>query len=504
MKKDYNSKYIPRVLSLLVVAIVFSSCSDFLDEVPVSQQSDATYWRTEQDANSAVSGCYAQLRKALNNGLAYYSYGDLPTDIFSTERDLRSDFTNVADINWDIAVTATDTWQPMYKLRDFSLFYSTIRQADLCIYKLPDIPEDGYENYDLRFNQFMGEAYFIRAFAYFYMARVWGDVPIVNDAKYEEVDLVDYAREDQVKVLAKAIDDCQTALTYLSWDYNDEEERAVRANAGAAWALLAHIYAWQGNYAACENAAAKVTDQNFYRYISRNSFEDIYAGQSDESIFEIAQSTETEAQAAYGNSLQQFLLRGEYLTTRETEQETVWQLDTLTLRQTLFNDPNDLRRQNGFDDFSDPWPILLKYTKLNYTSETSPLSLNNIVIFRLAGIALLKAEAQAAQGKYGMARATLNEVRDLANLDPTTASDDELFEEIINERGRELYMEGHRFFDLVRLAREKGVYHFGSDDSNKIRPNDFQDGKNYWPIQPSIIETNPFLTQTPYWQSEMQ
>ena len=110
------------------------------------------------------------------------------------------------------------------------------------------------------------------------------------------------------------------------------------------------------------------------------SYYAIFDGQSDESIFEIAQSEQTEGQGAFNASLALYLLRGEYLTTRETEKETIWQFDLKTLQETLFNDPNDLRRQNGFDDFSDSWPILLKYTKIAYTSETSPISLNNIVV----------------------------------------------------------------------------------------------------------------------------
>ncbi len=501
MKKTY--RYMQQILSVFLAAILLSSCSDFLEEEPISQQSDGTFWNNETDANSAISGCYAELRKALNNGLAYYAYGDLPTDVFSSDRELRSDWNDVQKVNWGISIGATSDWHPMYKLRDFSLFYATIRQADLCLAKIPTIPESEYDNYD-RFDQFMGEAYFIRAFAYFYMARVWGDVPIVDDSKVDELDLTNYQRDDQAKVLAKAIDDCKTALSYLSWDYTDDNERVVRANAGAAWALLAHIYAWQGNYEACENAAAKVMDKGFYSYINRNNYLAIFDGQSDESIFEIAQSEQTEGQGAFNASLALYLLRGEYLTTRETEKETIWQFDLKTLQETLFNDPNDLRRQNGFDDFSDSWPILLKYTKIAYTSETSPISLNNIVVFRLAGIALLKAEAQAAQGKYTDARTTLDDIRDLAGLEASTASDADLYEAIIDERGRELFMEGHRFYDLVRLAREKQVYKFGSSESDKIKASEFLAGKYYWPIQPSILETNPLLVQTKYWQAEMQ
>lgn len=503
MKKTYRIKYLQQIFTFGIATILFASCSDFLEEEPISQVSDETFWVNGTNANSSIVGGYAELRKALNSGLAYYSYGDLPTDIFSKERDI-ADYKEVMKVNWGVAVEAALTDNPMYKLRNFSLFYATIQQANLCLEHIPEIPKEKFDEYDVQYNQFMGEAYFIRAFSYFYMTRVWGDVPIVDETNSDKVDLKNYARSDKEDVLAKAISDCNTALTYLDWDYSDSEDKAVRANAGAAWSLLAHMYAWGGNYEACEKACEKVTEKAYYTYVDRNNYLDVFDGQSSESIFEISQNSENEARAGWYSSLVWYLLRGEYLMPRKDEKQTLWPVDTLTLRQTLFNDANDLRRINGFDEFSDPWPIILKHSNITYTSPSSPLDINNIVVFRLAGITLLKAEAQAAQKKYGLARTTLNSVRSLADLANSEVTDEKLFEAIIEERGRELYMEGHRFYDLVRLAREKGVYKFGSDDSNKISKREFEEGKFYWPIQPTLIETNPLLIQTPYWQSEVE
>lgn len=504
MKTDYKRGYIQQVLAFCFAVLFLNSCSDYLDEKPVSQPSNVTFWRNSTDANSAVAGGYAQLRKALNSGLSYYAHGDLGTDYFSTERDLRSEFSDIMKFKLGISVPVTETWKPMYKARDFSIFYSAIKQADLCLKHIPEIPQEEFSDYETQYKQYMGEAYFIRAFSYFYMARVWGNVPIVDSSNPDVIDTKNYKREDAAKVLIKATEDCQLALKFLSWNYSNDTDKVVRANAGAAWALLAHIYAWSGNYGACEIAASNVINSNFYHYIDRNNYLDIFSGQSIESIFEIAQNSENEAQAGYGQSLTNFLLRGDYLKTRVNEKETVWQFDLTTLKQNLFNDAKDLRRTKGFADFSSDWPILLKYSKVTYTSPTSPLSINNIEIFRLADIALLQSEAQAAQGKYTEARTTLNAIRKMAGLEDSVATNDQLFEAIIQERGRELFMEGHRFYDLVRLARLKKIYKFGDSSSNKITASQFESGKYYWPIQPTLMETNPLLTQTEYWKSEVQ
>ncbi|PKB18982.1 RagB/SusD family nutrient uptake outer membrane protein [Flavobacterium sp. 5] len=505
MKTYYKTKYIQHLLTFCFVVISLNSCSDYLDEKPISQPSNVTFWRNSTDANSAVAGGYAQLRKALNSGLSYYAHGDLGTDVFSTDRELRSEFTDIMKFKLGKSVPVTDTWNPMYKVRDFSIFYAAIKQADLCLKHIPEIPKEEFSDYDVQYNQYIGEAYFIRAFSYFYMARVWGNVPIVDSSDPDIVDLKNYKREDVAKVLIKATEDCQLALKYLSWDYSTATDKVVRANAGAAWALLAHIYAWSGNYPACEIAAGNVINSNVYSYVDRNNYLDIFKGQSEECIFEIAQNSENEAQSGNDLSLPRFLLRGEYLKTPRgvDTKETVWQFDLKTVQQIFFNDPKDLRRTKGFAEFSSQWPILLKYSKIIYTSETSALSLNNIVVFRLADIALLQAEAQAAQGKYAEARVTLNSIRVMAGLENSTTTNDKLFEAIIEERGRELFMEGHRFYDLVRLAREKKVYKFG-DSSNKISPAEFLNGKSYWPIQPSLLETNILFTQTEFWKSQAQ
>lgn len=506
MKEHNNIRYratnvLKKSLGLIVLLLT-ASCSNFLDESPVSNSSDADYWSNEAEGNSAVAGCYALLRKGLNSGLAHFCHGDLPTDEFNFDRTLQGeDFNSVQQAKWGISVPSTSTSRVMMRLRRFDYFYSAINQANLCIKNIPRIPKDEYQNYQATFNQFMGEAYFVRAFSYFYMARIWGDVPIVLDDTPEETDLANYERSPQADVLKKAIEDANTAKSYLEWDYANEDDYAVRANKGAVLALLAHIYAWQGNYEKCETAADELLDKGFYEYVSRDKYLDIFEGQSSEGIFEISQNSETEAVAATSYSgLASFLLKSPYLTTQLNN--TLWPLDTLTLRQTLFTDrENDLRAINGFGLIESSDPVCIKYSKIVYTSDVSPLSLNNIIVFRLADIALLDAEAKAAREDYSGARTLLDQVRALANLDPSGATDEELFDAIIEERGRELYMEGHRFYDLVRLARHSAVYLFGD---NKISAGEFAEGKYYWPIDPVLIENNPMFTQTTYWSSEME
>ena len=62
-------KYTRQIFVFCILGILLNSCSNFLDEEPISQVSDATFWETGDDANFAIAGAYSQLRKALNSGL---------------------------------------------------------------------------------------------------------------------------------------------------------------------------------------------------------------------------------------------------------------------------------------------------------------------------------------------------------------------------------------------------------------------------------------------------
>jgi starch-binding outer membrane protein, SusD/RagB family len=472
-----------------------TSCKKFLDEKPISTSTDITFWKNENDADKGIAGGYALLRKTLNkaNGLAFYAYGDLPTDEFSAANSYR--FDNISAIKWSIAVATAETGDPMMQMRRYDSFYSTIDQANRCIKFIPTIPDDKFSSATSK-NNLLGEAYFLRAFNYFYMTRIWGDVPLVTQSG-AIADAVDIPRNKAAEILAQCLSDVNMAISLLDWNYSNPANRAVRANKGAAYALLAHIYAWQGDYQNCNLTTSKIIDQNFYQYVSRDSYLDIYKGKSNEGIFEIAQSGENEGNV--GN-IANYTLKSPYLTTNTGN--AVFSLNTTTLKN-LFDDLNDKRYSKAFALTNSTDPICIKYSNITYVNGQNviiPVAHNNIIIFRLADIKLLKAEALAALNQFDQSRAILNEVRSIANAGAWNGADANLFEAVINERGRELFLEGHRFYDLVRLGRKTGIIKFGDDKMNK---GDFDAGKYYWPIDPALMIINKKLTQTPFWSSKM-
>ena len=136
-------------------------------------------------------------------------------------------------------------------------------------------------------------------------------------------------------------------------------------------------------------------------------------------------------------------------------------------------------------------------------SNAYQIALNNILVFRLADISLLKAEALAAKPTSDAAGALtiVNQLRTTRGVTTPISgvTGKDLFYAIADERGRELLLEGHRTFDLIRLERLTGEQQFPF-----ITHADFNAGKYYWPVDPTLFLTNANLKQTTFWVGKVK
>lgn len=502
-----------KLVLVFMLSLTLGSCEKFLERKPINSATDSNFWNNESEANNSIAGAYALTRTALMEmGMSYYYYGDFATDQFMSNLP-GEDINHIGNINWSFFIPPTELHRALIRLRRWDNFYRAIDQANRCLKFIPEIPLEQFTsaNKQAAKDALLAEAYFLRAFNYFYMSRVWGDIPLVVETVADAAQAPNLERTAQTTVLDQCLKDLEAALPKMTWTPAGAN-RAIRVGKGAAFALKAHIHAWKGEYDKVVPAADSVIVKGGYTHVNRSnssSYLGMFKGNSSEGIFEIAKNANNEGSGPINTIIRDIsfrTLKSPFLATNLGNSEFTLDVATLTSLFPNNDDSVDYRRKNGFAFWGTTDPICIKYSNILYTgaNNTVPVSLNNIIIFRLADIKLLKAEALAAQAAFPDARTLINEIRTLNNISAFTGPDNKLFEAAIEERGRELFLEGHRFYDLVRLARKTNILRFnGSGSIIRMDGPQFEQGKYYWPVDPILIQLNPRLLQTPYWRDKM-
>ena len=490
------------LMSLLLLSV---ACEDFLEKEPYHQPVQENYWQTGNDVEKALNGAYALLRVAFNDKVAYYTYGDVPSDEFNFAG--FEDYNNVRMFNLGERLNENSAYRTIVHLRDWTGYYRVINHASNIIEKIEQVPVDDFNSLQEKENM-LGEAHFIRGFTYLYMTRIWGDVPLITDAIEDPVYQPYLPRAEKELVWTQIEQDLLMAAEKMSWSYNKGANNAVRGGKGAVFATLAHLYAWVGDYKKTAIAADSVIQHGNYNLVNGSNYEDIFDFPTQENIFEIAMNVEDEEEFTEGGefTIGRKLLKFPY-TVHSWQVEPEWRIEVTRFRN-LYNiedgqvadSVEDLRIQSVFRDIGSFMPVCIKYDNTGYEFPERNANFyvsNNIIVFRLAGIMLLRAEALAVLGQDGAAKSLLDAVRMRAGLPPYDG-DNSLFMAVMEERARELFCEGHRFFDMIRLKRQVPEFQFPF-----INDADFAAGKYYWPVEPLLRSNDPALEQTEFWRSQM-
>jgi hypothetical protein len=478
-------------LSLIAGLCGAVSCKKILDLQPHDSTFTAAYFTNGEDANTAIAGAYALLRSTLLNNSSFHVFGDVPAGEFSIN-------SNFDDANYNISNGQFNGLNVGPGIWNWQSNYQLIQQINLIINKVPGIDISKFTNHDDK-QQIIGEAYFLRAFIYFYMSRVWGDVPLKLAPDLDLSTAQNIPRTPAATVLKQCLKDLQVAEADLKYGYADVSQTAVRANKGAAMALQAHIKEWMGDYAGCDTATNAVITQGGYALADSANYSKVFIGKSTEGIFEI--------NIDYSQSEGLSPNDGGYVPTmaapflaKKTNLE--WPLNT-NYFNTLYTDTNDIRIKKFFFQPQSNAGQTIKYSNITYadgSTQNDPRLSNNIIIFRLADIDLLRAEALNNLGRDQEALVLLNKVRTRANTPALeNITGEELGTEILQERLRELFYEGQSYYDMVR-TKTLGTY-------NTLMKDQFMNGSPLggwlWPIDPNMFKDDFTLTQTPYWQGKL-
>jgi starch-binding outer membrane protein, SusD/RagB family len=333
--------------------------------------------------------------------------------------------------------------------------------------------------------QLLGEAKFLRAFFYFYLVNLYGDVPLALTTDPAKSAVL--ARAPRQEVYQQIIEDLKESqslltLTYLNGNlsnYSGSPER-VRPTQWAATALLSRVYLYTEDYVNAELQAASIINQNsLFRLTQLN---ETFLKNSNEAIWQVqpvASGRNTEDAFNFiipatgpNESLNPVFLSNHLLTSIE---------------------PGDQRMKKWIDSIQ-PVGSPTYYFPYKYKSSVASSSATEyLMILRLAEQYLIRAEARVQQNNLGGAQADLNVIRSRAGLPNTTASTQSaLLAAILHERQVELFTElGQRWFDLKRTNNVNAVMNVVTPLKGGI----WQNADQLYPIPVADILKNPNLQQ---------
>lgn len=462
-----------RIRLMLFVLLASSACCLYsckkLVEVgpPDNQLITSTVFGDSVGATSAVIGIYTNLNPytgfVFGNG-AITAYTGLSADellMNNGPADEDQFYKNVVAPNNNI--NNGSIW---------NIAYSLIYQTNTCI---EGISSSTGISGALK-NQLTGECKFLRAFIYFNLVNLYGDVPLVLTTNYKISSQLPRASTDSIYMQIK--DDLYDAETFLTSNYISGDKS--RANKYAALCLLARVYLYTGEWQQADSTASEVIASNLYGL--ENDLNNVFLATSAESVWQIPPYSARGIETTEGYffvpydaaSVPSYTISPYLLNAFESGDE----------RKQKWLNKNSVSVNGVSHDFYYPF----KY-KLGYDGNTTPVE--NYVMFRLAEQYLIRAEARAHLNELASSLADLNIIRNRAGLqDATTNSRAALINTILHERQVELFCEwGHRWYDLKRTKTINSVL---ATEKHSWKPY-----AALFPIPQQQIRTNTFLTQNP-------
>lgn len=218
-----------------------------LDQSPSGEYTTANYWRNQDDVIAGVLGIYNILFTEDWIGHDLYAYDDQSDDI-CVDGD-HPDFKSIERFDAD------PTLQLIYITWPFA--YEQIGRANNAILYIPKVP---VMDSAIRARS-MGEAYFLRAYAYFILSQIYGDVPMITEQNLASADYnVPKSSIDTIRALVES--DLLQAANLLPETYDAADKG--RVSKGAAWGMLCKLYMFEDKFQqAIQYGSLVVNDPNY-------------------------------------------------------------------------------------------------------------------------------------------------------------------------------------------------------------------------------------------------
>ena len=467
-------KHISKVYIIGVLLVVGLGCSDFLDEEDPSNLTPESFYTTATHAESAIAAVYADTR-FFGNGAGIFSSNwqllEAPTGTSTTETAQNSDLNNLYSLTYDPNTGHIQNW--------WRGIYRVVANANLVLENVPDINM----NEDHK-NRILGEARFLRAWAYFYAVRLWGDVPLILAPQTFTSEDFSPARTPQEEVYNQIVDDLKVAeAAGLPW--MDESGRVSQA---AVKSLLSKVYLTMAgfplslgaqHYEMASAKAKEVIDNTgaMGLFATYGEVHDESLNNTVEHIFSLQYNAEV-AGNPMGNMFPNFKP-----VTYRGPSGTGSTIPTIQFYESYEDGDLRAKDQEGYfytsyytngsgEPFDLGAPYIFKHFNVTangtFGVEGTARDNLNVPMIRFAEVLLIYAEAEnEVNGPGTEAYNALKQIRDRAQLvTPDVGTFDQVtFREAVwRERWHELCYEGITWFDMVRLRKAYNSLTNGFDD----------------------------------------
>lgn len=437
MKKIINK--INGICIILVLLFTFSSCEDFLNPDPTAAINADTFYETEADFDLAVQNMYAGI--AGINSTSSNDNHSLQVEFYVTE--MRSDNTQTKSNEGEAAqfemysIEATNGIVADY----YASYYDVIFRANTILDKVNILQNP---------TPYIAEAKFVRAYAYFNLVRLYGEIPLVDTVIGIADTDIQYTRVPTSNVYTLIESDLNAAILGLDNTYQN------RASKAAAQSLLAKVYLTQGtNYTQAQVLCEQVMMSGFGL---EPNFKDVYFNElNNEIIFAISYVGDSSLDSQ-NFSAEWLNAVGRTSGVNYVTDDAIIALDALGGNRTMFSYRVDVDQptKNQVVKYIPDGDASLGIVA---TSSNPTLAGNDWIVLRYADVLLMHVEAIMAGGNDTSVQAALDSfelVRLRAGL--TGDADGTITkQELLDERRVELAFENQRLFDLIRFNEAQNV-----------------------------------------------
>jgi starch-binding outer membrane protein, SusD/RagB family len=529
-------KYSIILFSIISISLL-SSCSDWLNLKPEDGVIREEFWKTKEQVNSAVIGCYASLLGGPVEKM--FLWGELRGDMVENGISPINNYTEVID--GEISVS-----NPVV---NWASLYITINNCNTVLKFAPAVQSVDGTFTEKQLKQYEAEALTLRAMMYFQLVRSFRDVPLVLEASISDDQKFSIPKTDGSVILDTLVHDLKIAAANAPIAYNSNAENKNRITSWTAKTLLADIYLWQEKYSECNALCNEIIGSGKFNLIPLEKKKE-YVLSGGTIVDSVYVANESDADNMFvqsyvsGNSIES-IFEIPFTNLKTNPFYTILNPTSNRLKPKLDIVDGQIFPGALYSDFSEASDIrgsgcsyrvgvIWKYIGTSRTGlpRVSTEYTTPWIVYKYSDVLLMNAEAlnqkglmasgDEAQNNYSNSIYYMNLVRSARNAVNTSdykfisgnVDGKSLEKAILDERAREFSYEGKRWYDVLRYAKRgnyegNNIQYLLSLAINSASPQkqqslvakykDPRHNSHYWPIYISEIEANKQLKQNEFY-----